>query len=434
MLHLRLGYDSFGGRQTVVNFLAEKGLLNKTCPFCHEEGTVLNETGRGIPRFYCPCRKMKFSCAVGTAFNWKQVRNIPLFIFVALCFCLRVNVKSIQALSGADYRTVKRYITVLREALSACAKKEHREGRLKLGGEGKVVEVDEMFVCHRKYHRGRRHAKEGVWVLGLTEVKAASHPIEDPLLLKKLKKDEDRREKAAQERLRRRKRQLPTQREQQEPTLPSPFGPSGTMVTAPAMPLELQLPDHLDDDEQDQDDNDPVHLVHVDEGDDEDTDQALSDVAYEKQMSKLFSQSRKNEEKKTIFFVLPDRSKATLEKFIRENVLPGSTIYTDEWRGYNGLKRLGFKHKTICHKKRYSRFEFKQNLAIRVTTNHIERMWVELRRSLKYMGLKSFSRYVWLETYRQLKLYHLRYEMNFEKVLEDFAKFGTPAHANWFEA
>ena len=160
----------------------------------------------------------------------------------------------------------------------------------------------------------------------------------------------------------------------------------------------------------------------------------MSDVAYEKQMSKLFSQSRKNEEKKTIFFVLPDRSKATLEKFIRENVLPGSTIYTDEWRGYSGLKRLGFNHKTICHKKRYSRFEFKGNLATRVTTNHIERMWVELRRSLKYMGLKSFSRYIWLETYRQLKLYHLKFEMNFEKVLEDFAKFGTPAHANWFEA
>ena len=233
MLRLCLSYDSFGGRQKVVDFLIKKGLLNKTCPYCNKEGTLLNENGRGIPRFYCPCRKLKFSCAVGTAFNWKQVRNIPLFIFVALCFCLRVSIKSIQALSGADYRTVKRYITVLREALSACAKKEHREGRLKLGGIGKVVEIDEMFVCHRKYHRGRRHAKEGVWVLGLTEVKSASHPIEDPRLLKRLKKDEAAREKAAQKRLEQRKRKLPAQPERPEPTLPSPFGHSGTVVPAP---------------------------------------------------------------------------------------------------------------------------------------------------------------------------------------------------------
>ena len=49
-------------------------------------------------------------------------------------------------------------------------------------------------------------------------------------------------------------------------------------------------------------------------------------------------------------------------------------------------------------------------------------------------GLKSFNLYIWFETYRQLNLFHVKHEMNFDKVLEDFAKFGTPAHANWFEA
>ena len=121
MLRLSLGYDSFGGRDRVVDFLIEKGLLNKTCPFCHQEGKLLKEKGRGVPRFYCPCKKLKLSCAVGTAFNWKRVINIPLFIFVAHRVCLRVSTKAIQALSGADYRTVKRYITALREAMSACA-------------------------------------------------------------------------------------------------------------------------------------------------------------------------------------------------------------------------------------------------------------------------------------------------------------------------
>ena len=112
----------------VVDFLIEKGLLNKTCPFCHQEGKLLKEKGRGVPRFYCPCKKLKLSCAVGTAFNWKRVRNIPLFIFVAHCVCLMMSTKAIQALSGADYRTVKRYITALREAMSALRKRSTERG------------------------------------------------------------------------------------------------------------------------------------------------------------------------------------------------------------------------------------------------------------------------------------------------------------------
>ena len=50
------------------------------------------------------------------------------------------------------------------------------------------------------------------------------------------------------------------------------------------------------------------------------------------------------------------------------------------------------------------------------------------------MGLKSYSRFIWFETYRLLNLYHPKYEMNFDKMREDFAKFGTPSHANMFEA
>ena len=79
-------------------------------------------------------------------------------------------------------------------------------------------------------------------------------------------------------------------------------------------------------------------------------------------------------------------------------------------------------HKTICHKRRFSRFEFDRNVATRVTTNHIERMWVELRRTLKYMGMEDFMKYTWLETYRQLRLFSLRHEQNIERLLSDFVE------------
>ena len=58
---------------------------------------------------------------------------------------------------------------------------------MKLGGPEKVVEIDEMYVCHRKYNRGRPMGKEGTWVLGLTVVDGAFHPIENPRFLDMLK-------------------------------------------------------------------------------------------------------------------------------------------------------------------------------------------------------------------------------------------------------
>ena len=135
-----------------------------------------------------------------------KIRKTPLFLFVVHCFCLRVSVKAILALSGADYATVSHYIRVLRGALCEKVKEEHVGGGLKLGGAGKVVEIDEMYLCHPKYHVGRRTVKEGIWVLGMIEVDAASHPIETPDALHTLRVREEKREQAARERAERRKR------------------------------------------------------------------------------------------------------------------------------------------------------------------------------------------------------------------------------------
>jgi transposase-like protein len=44
-----------------------------------------------------------------------------------------------------------------------------------------------------------------------------------------------------------------------------------------------------------------------------------------------------------------DRSERTLSDLISRHVLPGSTVYTDCWRGYAGLVRLGLRHETVNH-------------------------------------------------------------------------------------
>jgi hypothetical protein len=40
---------------------------------------------------------------------------------------------------------------------------------IRLGGEGRTVEIDETNLFTRKYHRGNVLASENIWVFGLIE-------------------------------------------------------------------------------------------------------------------------------------------------------------------------------------------------------------------------------------------------------------------------
>jgi transposase-like protein len=46
-------------------------------------------------------------------------------------------------------------------------------------------------------------------------------------------------------------------------------------------------------------------------------------------------------------FQVPDASKESLESAVRQSVEIGSTIRTDGWSGYHGLKKQAFKHKVV---------------------------------------------------------------------------------------
>lgn len=49
-------------------------------------------------------------------------------------------------------------------------------------------------------------------------------------------------------------------------------------------------------------------------------------------------------------FVVPDRSRSTLQDKIREHVLPASMIFTDEWQPYEGIGQHFKGHRRIRHK------------------------------------------------------------------------------------
>ncbi|KCZ77225.1 hypothetical protein H311_01767 [Anncaliia algerae PRA109] len=51
----------------------------------------------------------------------------------------------------------------------------------------------------------------------------------------------------------------------------------------------------------------------------------------------------------TFFVEVIKRDAETLENIILENVLPGTTIYTDCWKGCINLDKLGYNHLTVNH-------------------------------------------------------------------------------------
>ena len=149
----------------------------------------------------------------------------------------------------------------------------------------------------------------------------------------------------------------------------------------------------------------------------------------ERRVQEIFSQARKGQPKKTLFFVLPNREMETLSALIVENVLPGTTIFTDQFGSYNNLNALGYNHHTVCHKERFTRFSFdtQEGTALRITTNHIERMWVELRRECKSLGLDKARELILLEPYRERFLFHRSWVENVETVLRHFGEIGPEA-------
>ena len=54
-----------------------------------------------------------------------------------------------------------------------------------------------------------------------------------------------------------------------------------------------------------------------------------------------------------IFHVVQRRDATTLHRIIVTHCLQGTTVSTDSWRGYRGLRNLNFDHQTVNHQQNF---------------------------------------------------------------------------------
>jgi transposase-like protein len=94
---------------------------------------------------------------------------------------------------------------------------------------------------------------------------------------------------------------------------------------------------------------------------------------------------------KIVVKATPDASGQSLVTNIAKNVQAGSTVMTDEWRGYNALAAVGFNHKRVKHKEG-------NYVTGDVHTNGIESFWALFKRGYHgiyhWMSAKHLQRYI----------------------------------------
>ncbi|CAH8588855.1 unnamed protein product [Schistosoma intercalatum] len=109
-----------------------------------------------------------------------------------------------------------------------------------------------------------------------------------------------------------------------------------------------------------------------------------------------------------------NRQANTIIPIIQEYVQLGTTIYTDDWRGYRCLHRLGYVHHVVVHKRHFV------DPTTGVHTNNIGAMWSRLKEFLRpYHG--SRGRLLW--SHMDEFLYRMHYDFRTSEPLSNLHKF-----------
>ena len=115
---------------------------------------------------------------------------------------------------------------------------------------------------------------------------------------------------------------------------------------------------------------------------------------------------------------VPNRRGPTLEGVVTRNILPGTRVHTDMWRGYSGLNSIGYDHRTVNHSRYFVHPGDRET-----HTQTIECLWHHLRQALPRGGIRP----VHIDLYMSDFVYRKTTRATKERAIRD-ALYLTWAH------
>jgi transposase len=99
--------------------------------------------------------------------------------------------------------------------------------------------------------------------------------------------------------------------------------------------------------------------------------------------------------------VVTSRTKEAMQALILDQIIPGSTINTDEFGGYHGIDRSGYRHVKVTHK------TGEYATALGAGVNAMEGFWAQLKRSINGTHIHVSGKHLW----KYLGEFEYRYNM-----------------------
>ena len=144
--------ESFGGKVFWDN-LIRIGLIKKQCPVCNRDAEVVMYASKNyIPIAVCPVHG-KRSCLGAGFFAQENIKEPASFINYVRMYTRRMHRSDIQFLGGFSNDTMVKFGDIVETAMIRTIDHMIQNGDFKLGGDGKVVEIDEMCRSCAKFDR-----------------------------------------------------------------------------------------------------------------------------------------------------------------------------------------------------------------------------------------------------------------------------------------
>ena len=221
--------QSFGGK-TFWEGLFDVGLIARRCPMCGREARVVMYPSRNyVPKACCPLHGRK-SCLSTGFFAHEPVKEPAKFVHFGIGYVERASSDLKRIMTGMDADTETKFRKIIEETMDEYIDQKVRSGEMLLGGDGKVVEIDEMEITVNKNHKGRLPSKK-IRVLGMVEVDAPVVDVPDASLRRAVRVYETQNALELQQEREGRRRRRPTQL-----PVPSPF-------QASQAPMEVEVRD-----------------------------------------------------------------------------------------------------------------------------------------------------------------------------------------------